>query len=804
MKDLNFSVRRAREVEEQIQTNLVVLFLLDGEMTVQYYGENIAMCREDILLINPGMNYAFRDVCDAIYAMASYSGPVLAEVMGGRNLILYANSASDKFHSYQDIRDILIDLTAEYTYCRHQTSARQDSLLLELLDQMIENYQIQNGMVGKEEDESDARMRQMMQYILQHINEEINLSALAEEMFVSTSTLSRIFKKKTGVYFADYVMKLRVESSLGLLKFSEQNLTQISMNCGFSNSAVYSRSFRKVMGMTPSEYREQNRQMAEKELIRRKQEEQELRLELRQKGYQTDSQEDQRRISLDLNVTESKPYRPVWREAINIGPLYSMTNANIQFHTVYLQEHLHFTTIRLWNVFSIKTQVSDGKTRGRYNFDIINQALDFLVKHHLRPFLDFGRKPDTAVRTDGKTIYYEEEYIFFESREIWEDVLLAFFENIVNRYGLKEVSSWIFELSRDGFHEKGGELYQDPGYHFFQAWETMYRIIRSVIPEAEIGGTSSIIDYDLAFNVGFYKKCAESGCVPDFVSYILFPYESQDGSGRHLTGNTNFEEDRIRRMRKVMKDCGIGDCRLYITEWNQTIANRNFLNDACFRSAYIAAKIIDLWDETDMLCIMGGTDWVSSYFDSSKVANGAVGLLTKDAIRKPAFFALSYFNQLGAEFLARGKNYIITRNEKNELFILVHHFSWFRKDMIPGDEEVDLEELQRIRYADEKRLKMEWNLAGMEPSGEYAIKNRCINAKSGSLLDKWRRLGFEDDLRREEVKYLQAVSVPEIQMQRANADRDGLLKVTVELEPQEVVLMHIYHRRRQTGSAARH
>jgi xylan 1,4-beta-xylosidase len=802
LKDLDFTVRRACGGEEHIQTDLLVLYLLEGEMTVQYYGEKTHMCREDIVLLNPGTAYRFEDVRGALYAVASYSGPLTSEIMGGRSLILYADSVDDTVHSYQDIRDILMDLTAEYTYQRHQTEARKDSLLLELLDHLIENHSLGGTSDGTEEGESDIRMRQMMQYITGHINEDINLSALAEKMYVSTSTLSRIFRKKTGVYFADYVAQLRVKSSLGLLNFSDQNMTQIALNVGFSNSAAFSRAFRKIMHMTPSEYRDKNSENAREKEKQRQEEEQAIRHELQNKGYREDSGEHVCRVSLDLKRTEPQAYQQVWRKAINIGPLYSMTNANIQFHVLYLQEHLHFQAIRLWNIFSVKAQVSDGKSYGQYNFDIINQTLDFLVNNHLKPFLDFGRRPDTAVRTGGETIYYNEEYVFFESREIWEDIFAAFIGNIVNRYGIQEVSSWIFELSHDSFHGGDSDLYQDEHYNFFQAWNYMYRIIRTSIPEAQIGGTSSVVDTDLEFDVDFYKQCIENHCVPDYVSYLLFPYESQGGMAPCVTSNPNKEEDQILQIRQAMNECGISNCRLYITEWNNTIANRNFLNDSCFRSAYMVARVIDLWGSTDMMCVMGGTDWVSSYFDTSRVVNGGVGLLTKDTIRKPAFFALAFLNQLGAQFLSRGKNYIITRNEKNEIFILFHHFSWFRKGMIPGDEQVDLEEVRRIRFEDEKPLRIELILQHMDSQGEYAVKNRRLNAKSGSLLDKWSRLGFESSLTREEIKYLQAVSIPEVELQRESTDAEGTLKVSVELEAQEVVLMHIYQRR-ENGTALR-
>ena len=175
--------------------------------------------------------------------------------MGKKSLMLYADSARDSLRSYQDLREILQQMTAEYILHSHKTCASMESLMLKLLDCLIENYQLGQGQIEADENDSDARMQQIMQYIINHIQDEINLSDLAAEMFVSTSTLSRVFKKCTGMYFADYVMRLRVRSSLGLLRNSDQNLTQIAMNCGFSTSAAFNRSFKKVTGMIPSEYR---------------------------------------------------------------------------------------------------------------------------------------------------------------------------------------------------------------------------------------------------------------------------------------------------------------------------------------------------------------------------------------------------------------------------------------------------------------------------------------------------------------------------------------------------------------------
>ena len=259
INSMSYHVQKAVSREENIQTELLVIFLLEGRMTLKYQDESYQMKAEDIILINPGVSYEIEGTRDALYGIAAFSMHLLTAVLQSRYMIFYCNSVVDDGHSYQDLRDIFFQMTAEYTLKAHQTNCYLDSLMFKLLDCLVENYQLSQKRIEAYESENDARMREIMQYVLANLDQEISLNELADRMFVSTSTLSRIFKKNTGVYFADYVMQLRVKTALGLLKYSEQNMTQIAMTAGFSNSASFNRAFRKIMGTTPTEYRDKYR-----------------------------------------------------------------------------------------------------------------------------------------------------------------------------------------------------------------------------------------------------------------------------------------------------------------------------------------------------------------------------------------------------------------------------------------------------------------------------------------------------------------------------------------------------------------
>ena len=502
-------------------------------------------------------------------------------------------------------------------------------------------------------------------------------------------------------------------------------------------------------------------------------------------------------MRLDLPVLPVMAYQPVWNECINVGNIYEMSLANTQFHVLYLQEQLHIRYVRIWNIFSVRMMISDGETVGVYNFDLLNQVLDFLVQHRIRPFLDFGRRPDTAVRSEGDEIYYQEEYIRFRSRRVWEDLFATFLDEVVNRYGAEEVSTWIFELGRDQFHDPSTtQEYEAQDYDFFTVWSFFYHTLREKIPGAMLGGISTILEDGLDFTSQFYRRCVREGCVPDFASFFLYPYEkievSKNGlSGRSLTVNMNLELEKVQRMRALMEETGLGNAKLFITEWNNSISNRNYLNDSCFRAAYLCAKITQLWGRTDLMAVMSATDWISSFFDTNKILYGAIGLLTKDLIHKPAFYALFFLKQMGPQFLAKGEHFLLTRKPSGSLYLLCFYFSWPRSSPQDG-EGYDLIKLRNVRYEEERVLNLQMELLGFSHEREYTVKKRMLNGHSGSVLDEWGKFGYETRLNREDIKYLRSVSVPRIEMERVRASEEDSLLLSICLHPQEVALLHIY------------
>lgn len=508
-------------------------------------------------------------------------------------------------------------------------------------------------------------------------------------------------------------------------------------------------------------------------------------------------------VRIDLNECEGKKYPKTWNKMINIGPIWDLNKANVQFHTLQLNEHLHFKYIRIWNVFSKNMMINDGKTIDQYNYDSMNQVLDFMVQHRLKPFLDLGRRPDTALRSDGKEVFYEEQYIPFASREHWERMVDDFFRHIVDRYGQEEVSSWIFELDRDCVHEDNApetRLYQDEQYDFFNAWMYLHHTVKNRIPEAKIGGISSIVVKDWKFLVNFFERCRKENVKPDFASFIVFPYDTYKSEEkqvvRKISQNEFNEENQLREIKRLLELTGLSDTPIYITEWNNTISNRNYLNDSCFRAAYLVKKIETMADQVDMIGIMSGTDWVSSHMDTVGLVNGGIGLLTKDMIRKPAYFAVDFLNQLGEYLLDKGEHYIITKKESGDIYILCFYYSWFKRSYFLQEEDVDLRKCSSMIFEDESPVHLDFHFENLKESGEYYLKKRTLNRQNGSILNEWGKFQYDIRLTRQDVKYLQGISFPTLSQTKTKViNGNHTLDMKIVLEPHEVSLIHIFNRK---------
>jgi len=95
------------------------------------------------------------------------------------------------------------------------------------------------------------------EYIDMHSAEKFSLDAIAKALFVNGSYLLRIFKARTGCTLLWYHNFVRCQQVKALLAIPSISISEAGEQAGFASSSHFSHVFKKMTGMTPSQYREQ-------------------------------------------------------------------------------------------------------------------------------------------------------------------------------------------------------------------------------------------------------------------------------------------------------------------------------------------------------------------------------------------------------------------------------------------------------------------------------------------------------------------------------------------------------------------
>ena len=91
--------------------------------------------------------------------------------------------------------------------------------------------------------------------IQSNYDKAITLQDLSKYLFLSMSYLSRYFKKNYGINFLDYLNSVRIHHAVESLLFTDLTITRIAVENGFANSAVFSKKFKEIYQVSPSQYR---------------------------------------------------------------------------------------------------------------------------------------------------------------------------------------------------------------------------------------------------------------------------------------------------------------------------------------------------------------------------------------------------------------------------------------------------------------------------------------------------------------------------------------------------------------------
>jgi AraC family transcriptional regulator len=102
-----------------------------------------------------------------------------------------------------------------------------------------------------------ARLRRIKEFVHAKMEGELTLYEMAQSVELSTAHFSRMFRKSTGESPHHFVLRHRVERAKEMLRADEARVLSVAVGCGFKTQQHFARVFRRMCGVSPTEYRQE-------------------------------------------------------------------------------------------------------------------------------------------------------------------------------------------------------------------------------------------------------------------------------------------------------------------------------------------------------------------------------------------------------------------------------------------------------------------------------------------------------------------------------------------------------------------
>ncbi|QDV51871.1 AraC family transcriptional regulator [Gimesia fumaroli] len=114
--------------------------------------------------------------------------------------------------------------------------------------------------VAGAEFQSYQELDKVIAYVLEHYHERIQISDLADLIYLSVSQLDRKFKKLYQITPQKYILRVRINAACQSLTRTEKRISEIALESGFYDQSYFTKQFVNLMGVSPSEYRRRFKQ----------------------------------------------------------------------------------------------------------------------------------------------------------------------------------------------------------------------------------------------------------------------------------------------------------------------------------------------------------------------------------------------------------------------------------------------------------------------------------------------------------------------------------------------------------------
>lgn len=788
LKESMIKLEIHKSISEEIDLcdEIILFYIIKGQVFVKIGSDEYVMEKDDILLVNQNNKCSFKTGKDATLICIKISCSELCRVPEFNNIKFSCNSVCDKDKDYTELKKSINRILD--CILKNEKKIKIISLEYQLIYILINRFMISSGFYDDHspKEKYSERLNAIKSYINNNYNNQITLNDLANKEYLSVPYLSKFIKEQLGVTFTEYVNSVRLKHAVNDIVNTDVPITRVSLDNGFATTFIFNKYFKEIYGMTPSQYRKKYEKVNKKDSENIEDAKAEIETYLSEICHEESlNDKNSQGIMIETDIDNSTVINRNYNKIINIGYANDLLESLLQEHIVMLRNDIKFEYARFWGIFNEDMNIEN--SNGEYNFYKIDKILDFIIGCGMKPFIDLMPKAKRISKNIVDFVEFEKKSLRLKSLEEWDKLIHKFIVHCINKYGIEEVERWYFDISRSE-NTSASKNEKDEKIIYCKTFNIIYSKIKEIVPNAKVGGPGG--NFTKSSALEFFERWNKFDIKPDFISLYIYPYTSLVRSGTEVaqaSSERNYLLNKLNKMNKITKKLGFSAHEIIISEWNSTVSDRNYINDSAWKASYIIKNVIDSIDRADKLGYKIASDVSSEYLDTNLLLQGGTGLISKNGIKKPAFYAFSFLEKMSTNLVGKGENFIMTKSSNNSFSIICHNYKQFNNSyLLNSEENISIDELENI-YEDEKNLSISFDIKNIK-KGRYRVKSFLLNENHGSILNEWIKLGCDNHLRADEIDYLKSITKPKLEIDHIETGEESL-KYNVVLLPHEVRLI---------------
>lgn len=494
--------------------------------------------------------------------------------------------------------------------------------------------------------------------------------------------------------------------------------------------------------------------------------------------------------SIDVNVNQVKGFLP---KSINLcvgaGRANEGLRADWQRQLKVAHDECGFKYIRFHGLLSDDMGVYFEDKNGKpvYNWQYIDELFDFLQSIDMKPFVEVGFMPGGLASGNQTIFWWRGNVTPPRDYQKWDDLIKALVEHWTGRYGEKEVASWYFEIWNEP-NLKGG-FFTGTQQDYFKLYKETATAIKTVSASYRVGGPATAGNAWIPEMIDF---CSQQKAPIDFIS--THDYGVKQGfldvngnAGTILSQQRYAVADHMRESKKQIVQSAMPNLELHYTEWSASYTPSDPIHDSYHEAAYILNTIKRAAPAVNSMSYWTFTDIFEEAGPRVTPFHGGFGLMNYQDIKKPAYFAFKYLNQLGnGELQCSDSSAMVCKNANGDVQALVWDFTIDH----PGDSVNNQVFYKRLIPAKSK-APVDLKLGGLKP-GKYRVSIYKTGYHANDPYSAYFEMGSPSQLTIEQVKMLKLKDADDpVEQSTVTVDTSGNLEKQLAIRQNDVFLIKI-------------